>query len=646
MGKCLSDRRRAVGIAAPASAAVPARSSKARVLAHAERVGEDGQGEVLVLGVDGVAAVGAVPLGDGGVGLHLLEDVPPAGAGVVGAEADLAELGAVGDDAHLGAAEIVVEQILEPHPRHEEDAPLVLFGVALARVCGAALAKELPEQRAQVEAGRGLLGVVVAEEARRHLGDGPAPAAARREDGCEIGEDALHVEEVEQRHHLPRALVDEEHGADAAVGVAAAVELAPVFVGPVEQVDHVAEGRERRQREPVPIGARHAGLLGDVVRKVAQRVALLLPQLVRDVLVAAGEAHRLEADHGDLVGVLHGELDDGPDLIVVQAVDDRHHQDDVDAGGAQLLDGAELHVVEVLDLAVAVGLVGDAVELEVGHAEAGLLALLGEAGLLGEAEPVGGALDGEVALLPGVADGVEEVGRERGLAAGELDRHLPPGLHLRRVVEDLGDLVPGELVDVADLVGVHEARVAHHVAAVGQVDREHRAAPVLDGAGAVVVDAVGRHGHVAPGEEALDPREEAGVDGDQILEAPVLGAGLLHHHLAGALHDARPDLARLVGEEAAPVGVAAEDLGARLLHAGRAEAVRLARPAQGGPGPLRAAGDGLVAPARVKGRRGRGQPVYALHHRPRGSGRKRDDLLQGSDGIHQQPSVGECVGGA
>ena len=32
----------------------------------------------------------------------------------------------------------------------------------------------------------------------------------------------------------------------------------------------------------------------------------------------------------------------------------------------------------------------------------------------------------------------------------------------------------------ADLVGVHEARIAHHVAAVGQVDRQHRAAAVRD----------------------------------------------------------------------------------------------------------------------------------------------------------------------
>ena len=49
------------------------------------------------------------------------------------------------------------------------------------------------------------------------------------------------------------------------------------------------------------------------------------------------------------------------------------------------------------------------------------------------------------------------------------------------------DLVPGELVDEADLVGVHEAGIAHHIAAVGEVDGEHGAAAVGDGGRAMVV---------------------------------------------------------------------------------------------------------------------------------------------------------------
>jgi hypothetical protein len=42
-------------------------------------------------------------------------------------------------------------------------------------------------------------------------------------------------------------------------------------------------------------------------------------------------------------------------------------------------------------------------------------------------------------------------------------------------------------VDEANLVGVHEARVAHHVAAIRQVDSQHCAATILNRAGTVIV---------------------------------------------------------------------------------------------------------------------------------------------------------------
>ena len=39
----------------------------------------------------------------------------------------------------------------------------------------------------------------------------------------------------------------------------------------------------------------------------------------------------------------------------------------------------------------------------------------------------------------------------------------------------------------SNLVGIHETRIAHHVAAIGQVDREHGAASILDCARAMIV---------------------------------------------------------------------------------------------------------------------------------------------------------------
>ena len=64
--------------------------------------------------------------------------------------------------------------------------------------------------------------------------------------------------------------------------------------------------------------------------------------------------------------------DDRAHLVVVHAVDDGDHQHDVDAGAVQVLDRAQLDVEEVADLAMAVGLVADAVELQVAEPQAGL----------------------------------------------------------------------------------------------------------------------------------------------------------------------------------------------------------------------------------------------------------------------------------
>ena len=104
---------------------------------------------------------------------------------------------------------------------------------------------------------------------------------------------------------------------------------------------------------------------------VREGVALGDAALVGDVLVAAGEADRLEAEEADLLGVVERELDDAAHLLVVDAVDDGGDGDDVDAGFVQVVDGLQLYVEQVADLAVRVGGVADAVELEVDVAEAG-----------------------------------------------------------------------------------------------------------------------------------------------------------------------------------------------------------------------------------------------------------------------------------
>src|SRR5580704_10700193 len=70
-------------------------------------------------------AVLFVPLAQRGGHMHLLDDVPPTHPGVVSAKRNLTFLRGVGDNALLGPPEIVVEQILEPHARHEQQVPAV-----------------------------------------------------------------------------------------------------------------------------------------------------------------------------------------------------------------------------------------------------------------------------------------------------------------------------------------------------------------------------------------------------------------------------------------------------------------------------------------------------------------------------------------
>jgi hypothetical protein len=169
----------------------------------------------------------------------------------------------------------------------------------------------------------------------------------------------------------------------------------------------------------------------------------------------------------------------------------------------------------------------------------------------------------------------------RRLAARELHRHLPPRLERDRVVQQRPDVVPRQLVHEPDLVGVHEARVAHHVAAVRQVDRQHRAAAVLDRAAAVVVQLlVVVRLDVAARERLLEVLEERRVDRHHVLEVAVLRAVLDHQDPAVALDDLRLDLADLLVEQDLVVALPVEDLLPGLAHADRAERIGLARPAQ------------------------------------------------------------------
>ena len=288
-----------------------------------------------------------------------------------------------------------------------------------------------------------------------------------------------------------------------------------------------------------------------------------------------------------------------PDLLVVDAVDDRHDRDDVDAGRVQVLDRPQLDVEQVADAAMRVGGVADAVELQIGVAQARFGGRLREVEALREFDAVGRGLHRVVADLARVANRVEEIRRQRRLAAGELHRHLALRLDGDGVVEHRLDVVPRQLVHEADLVGIHEARVAHHVAAVGQVHRQHRAAAVLDRRAAVVVELlVVVRADVAAREHFFEVLEEGRVDRHHVLEVPVDRAVLDHDDLAVLLVDGRLDLADLLVEQRLERAGAVEDRLSRFAHAGRTERVGLTRPAERRLGLLVRLQHRLVGPLR------------------------------------------------
>src|SRR5215831_1677000 len=120
---------------------------------------------------------------------------------------------------------------------------------------------------------------------------------------------------------------------------------------------------------------------------------------------------------------------------------------------------------------MAVGVVSDTVKLEVNEPQPGFGRLAAEFFALRELDTIRGRLYAGVPDLSGVSDGVDEIRRERRFATGKLNGHLPAGFYREGVVHDLFDFIPRQLMDVTDLVRIHETWVAHHVAAIRQVNR-------------------------------------------------------------------------------------------------------------------------------------------------------------------------------
>src|ERR1041384_480583 len=141
-------------------------------------------------------------------------------------------------------------------------------------------------------------------------------------------------------------------------------------------------------------------------------VALLQSTLLGDLFVAPGKRNRLERKERDLLRIVERETNDRANLIVVDAVYECRNEHDLDASFVQVVDGAHLHVEEVADLAVAVGVVADTVELQVNVTQTGFSSLPAELFALGKLDSVSRRLNTVVTDFARVLDRFDEVWRD------------------------------------------------------------------------------------------------------------------------------------------------------------------------------------------------------------------------------------------
>ena len=131
------------------------------------------------------------------------------------------------------------------------------------------------------------------------------------------------------------------------------------------------------------------------------------------------------------------------------------------------------------------------------------------------------------------------------------------------------------------LVRVHKARVAHHVAAVGQVDRQHRTTPVRHGRRAVIVQLiVVVRTNIAARENFFQMLEESRIDRHHIFEMTVNRAVLHHQNLAVALDNLRLDLTNFLVQQNLMRQLAVDNLLPNRRHTLGAKRVRRTRPAE------------------------------------------------------------------
>src|SRR5438067_2268153 len=219
-----------------------------------------------------------------------------------------------------------------------------------------------------------------------------------------------------------------------------------------------------------------------------------------------------------------------------------------------------------------------AVELQINTMLPGGLRRFAELNIFSKTNSVGCGQDAIETNLPGVSDGFQVVRRERGLATREQDNDLSFRFERNSAIKNRFCIFERRLVNVTNLVRIHEAWVAHHVAAVGKIDSEYCAAAKLNVRSSMLVHMRVFGGlKIATKEKRLDALEKRRIRSHHVYELAVFRASLAHDDLAVLFDNLCFDFAGMLVHQRFERSRAVDHGCANFLHAARAKRICLAR---------------------------------------------------------------------
>src|SRR5438034_7769976 len=110
---------------------------------------------------------------------------------------------------------------------------------------------------------------------------------------------------------------------------------------------------------------------------------------------------------------------------------------------------------------------GGSIELKVGPMQTRLVCLAGKLFALCKTNPVSSCHDSVEANLLSISHGIDEMRRDGRFTPGKENDDLAARLEGNGAVQNGFDVFKVWLMHVADLVGIHETGIAHHIASVG-----------------------------------------------------------------------------------------------------------------------------------------------------------------------------------